>query len=199
MAVVLKPLTPDLWPALEDLFGPKGAHGGCWCMWWRIPGPRKAYQERVGQPNHDAFEQVVAKGPPPGLIAFDDDGRPVGWVNIGPRRLYPRFNAARSSAPVEAGDAEDPQVWAINCFFVRSGARRAGLMRVLIDGAVAYARERGARVLEAAPLDVERKLIWGEGYVGVASTFRAAGFRSVTNRSQSRPLMRLDLVPQDIA
>jgi hypothetical protein len=29
-------LTPDLWPALEDLFAGKGACGGCWCMYWRI-------------------------------------------------------------------------------------------------------------------------------------------------------------------
>jgi hypothetical protein len=33
---MIRPLTRDLWPALEDLFGDNGAVGGCWCMYWRI-------------------------------------------------------------------------------------------------------------------------------------------------------------------
>jgi hypothetical protein len=31
-----RPLSPDLWPAFEDLFGENAAVGGCWCMYWRI-------------------------------------------------------------------------------------------------------------------------------------------------------------------
>ena len=30
------PLTPELWSDLEQLFGARGACGGCWCMWWRL-------------------------------------------------------------------------------------------------------------------------------------------------------------------
>jgi hypothetical protein len=29
MKLTIRPLTPDLWPALEDLFGEKGACNGC--------------------------------------------------------------------------------------------------------------------------------------------------------------------------
>ena len=36
MNLVIRPLTPDQWPALEDLFGEHGAVNGCWCMYWRI-------------------------------------------------------------------------------------------------------------------------------------------------------------------
>jgi hypothetical protein len=36
MKLAILPLTPDLWPALEDLFGKWGASNGCWCMYWRI-------------------------------------------------------------------------------------------------------------------------------------------------------------------
>ena len=194
MAVTLKPLTPDLWPALEDLFGPSGAHGGCWCIYWRIPGPRRNWADACGEPNRSSFSAIVEDGPPPGLIAFDVD-MPVGWVAVGPRRLYPRFNAAKTSAPAMPGDVDDAGVWVITCFFVRSGARRGGLMRVLIDGAAAFARQNGARCLEACPIETTRKLIWGEGYVGIGATFRAAGFREVAKRTQTRPLMRLDLAP----
>lgn len=192
MAVTVQPLTPDLLPALEDLFGPNGAHGGCWCMYWRIPGARRNWQEACGGTNRDSFRDIVTAGTPPGLIAFDG-GRPVGWAALGPRRLYPRFNAARTSAPLEPDDAVDDGVWAINCFFVRAGERRRGLTRILLDAAIAFAGQNGARVLEACPIETARKLIWGEGYVGIGSTFRAAGFREVAKRSQTRPLMRLDL------
>jgi hypothetical protein len=43
MRFTVRPLTPDLWPALEDLFGKNGASNGCWCMYWRL-GP--AYFKR---------------------------------------------------------------------------------------------------------------------------------------------------------
>jgi hypothetical protein len=36
MKLTIRPLTPDLWPALEDLFGKDGACNGCWCMYGRI-------------------------------------------------------------------------------------------------------------------------------------------------------------------
>jgi hypothetical protein len=43
MKFTIRPLTPDLWPALDDLFGKNGACNGCWCMYWRL-GP--AYHKR---------------------------------------------------------------------------------------------------------------------------------------------------------
>ena len=64
-------------------------------------------------------------------------------------------------------------------------------MRVLLDGAVGFAAGQGAAIVEACPLETERKLIWGEGYVGLASVFRAAGFEEAARRSPTRPLMRL--------
>jgi hypothetical protein len=36
MKLKILPLTPNLWPALENLFGENGACNGCWCMYWRI-------------------------------------------------------------------------------------------------------------------------------------------------------------------
>ena len=56
-------LTPDLWPALEDLFAGKGACGGCWCMYWRIG---RAYRNRPRNQNKAASREVV-KGAPPGF------------------------------------------------------------------------------------------------------------------------------------
>jgi hypothetical protein len=32
-------LSEQTFPALERLFGPRGAVEGCWCMFFRLPGP----------------------------------------------------------------------------------------------------------------------------------------------------------------
>ena len=40
------PLTPDLWPAFEALFGAAGACMGCWCTHWRVP--RADYVDMLG-------------------------------------------------------------------------------------------------------------------------------------------------------
>ncbi len=42
------PLTPELWPALERLFGAHGACGGCWCMWWRVERGGKTWKDIQG-------------------------------------------------------------------------------------------------------------------------------------------------------
>ena len=81
MKLTIRPLTPDLWPALEDLFGERGAVGGCWCMYWRIGN---AYRKRPGEKNKADFRAVVKRGPPPGLLAFDG-ALAVGWCQLTPR------------------------------------------------------------------------------------------------------------------
>jgi hypothetical protein len=85
MQLKIRPLTPDLWPALEDLFGHKGACNGCWCMYWRIGA---AYRKRPGDKNKFEFREIVQTGPPPGLLAFDGD-RAVGWCQLTPRDALP--------------------------------------------------------------------------------------------------------------
>jgi predicted GNAT family acetyltransferase len=86
-------------------------------------------------------------------------------------------------------------VWGISCFVTRSGCRRQGIATALLAGATLWARENGARVLDACPVDADGKRPPTALYHGVASTFRAAGFREVVRRRRDRPLMRL--MPDD--
>jgi hypothetical protein len=41
--VTCRPVTPARWPDLEQLFGERGACGGCWCMVWRLSRQRWRY------------------------------------------------------------------------------------------------------------------------------------------------------------
>ena len=85
MKLIIRSLTPDLWPALENLFGNKRNCGDCWCMYWRIG---EAYRNRSREKNKAAFHELVNGDPPPGLLAFDEDAA-VGWCQLTPRDALP--------------------------------------------------------------------------------------------------------------
>ena len=184
--LTLHPLTLDRWDDLVDLFGPEvGANSGCWCMWWRMA--RADWKATPREEKRDRFRAIVEEGPPPGVLAYEGE-KAVGWCAVGPRKTLPRMNGSRVAAPL--GDVDAEGIFAINCFFIRSGWRGQHLMRMLLDGALKFSAGQGARIVEACPLDVDRKLFWGEGFVGLASVFRDAGFMEVARRSPNRPLMR---------
>jgi hypothetical protein len=119
----VEPLAPALWPAFEDLFGKQGACFGCWCTYFRLPPA--ARRASTPERNREIIRARIAAGPPPGLLAFDE-GRAVGWMQIGPRADVPEWNnPGRVSAPPDPSEAADPGVWAISCFFVRRGRAAA--------------------------------------------------------------------------
>ncbi len=178
----IHPLTPDRWPDLEALFGPRGACAGCWCMWWRIPRPE--WKAAKGEGNRRALERYVKRGRVPGLLAYDG-GVPVGWVAVEPREAYPSLERSRTLARVDEKPA-----WSLTCFFVARSHRRRGLTRALIEAALAHARAAGARLVEAYPVDSRRPLADAWVYTGAASTFRRLGFREAARRSRTRPILR---------
>ncbi|HEV7249771.1 MAG TPA: GNAT family N-acetyltransferase [Shinella sp.] len=188
----IHPMTADRWADLEELFGPqRGANSGCWCMWPRLSGADYKAMDRADR--KDVFRAMVEAGPPPGLFAYSD-GKAVGWCAVGPRLASPRFNGAKSSRPTDDAAEPDPaRVYAITCFFIRTGFRRQGLMKRLAGAAVAFARENDALAVDACAIETEKPLMWGEGFVGVASVFEELGFSEVARRSPRRPLMRLGL------
>src|SRR3974390_804806 len=131
-------LTPDLWPALEDLFGKSGASNGCWCMYWRLGG---AYREAPRGGNREAVRQMGERGCPPGLVALDGEV-PVGWCQLTPRDALPWLDHMWWFARVGA-----VPVWSISCFFVRRGYRRQGVMTQLIFAALKTAKRARAPAL----------------------------------------------------
>jgi GNAT superfamily N-acetyltransferase len=178
----IRPLTPDLWPALEDLFGANGACNGCWCMYWRIGSN---YRAQPREQNKEAFREVVMRGPPPGLLAFDGD-LAVGWCQLTPRDHLPWLDRVGRLKRVD-----DVPVWSLSCFYVRKGFRKRGVTSALIIAAVRAAKRAKAPALEAYPLDAE--LTPSTSFTGYASTFSRAGFKIVARRVPPRPIMRHDL------
>jgi predicted GNAT family acetyltransferase len=187
----VEPLTPDLWPAFERLFGKNGACMGCWCMYWRLP--RKEYDAARGDAAKGMMKRRVKAGPPPGVLAFMGE-EAVGWLQIGPRADAPQWNTPRRvSAPLEPDDAEDEGVWAATCFFVKPGMRKQGVTDALLEGGIDFARGSGARVIEACPTEATGRMDSVSLYVGHAGVFRRAKFKEIARRKHNRPLMRLAL------
>lgn len=180
--ITWKPVTTAEWNDLVELFGPRGACAGCWCMWWRLS--RRDFTRLKGDGTRRALKRLVTRGPAPGILAYDGD-RPVGWCCVGPREDFPLLERSRVLARVD-----DESVWSIVCFFVARDRRRKGLTRRLVAAAVAYAGSRGARVIEAYPTDPGTDQPDAFVYTGLLSAFTSKGFVEVARRSKRRPILR---------
>ncbi|NMC78222.1 MAG: GNAT family N-acetyltransferase [Chloroflexi bacterium] len=181
--VQIYPLTPERWPDLEALFGKRGASGGCWCMWWRLP--RSEFRRLTGEGNKEALKSIVDRGEVPGLLAYHD-GQAVGWVSLAPRAAFPLLERSRVLKRVD-----EQAVWSVVCFFVARPYRRQGMSVQLLQAAVAHARRNGAEIVEGYPVEPKSGSYPDAfAYTGAADAFRTAGFVEVLRRSETRPIMR---------
>lgn len=184
MQFVVQPLTPELWPALEDLFGEQGPVSRCWCMYWRIGND---YRKRPRDVNKAAFCALVQSGPAPGLLAFAGE-LAVGWCQLTPRDALPWLD----HHTWRLRRVDDLPVWALSCFYIRKGYRKRGVTSALIAAALETARRAGASALEAYPLDAS--LTPSASHTGYVSTFVRAGFKIVARHVPPRPIMRYDFL-----
>ena len=182
----IAPLDPDRWDDLENLLDRPGPHRGCWCLWWRMP--HREFGATSGDQHRRRMRQIVRRGGRPGLLGYVD-GEPVAWVSLGPRSDFAALESSRLLHRVD-----DKPVWSVVCFVVRRDQRRQGWMRRLLRAAAQYAAQHGATLLEGYPVECgDRRLTGDSGYTGIASTFRAEGFREVARPRPDRPIMRRSL------
>ena len=182
MAFEAHPVTAERWPDLVELFDRPVART-CFCMYYRKTGEGTG----VGAVNRRQMQALVEQGTVPGLIGYED-GVPVAWVSLGPREEYPKLRRSPVMKPVD----ERP-VWSIVCFFVDREARGRGLGERMLRAAVDYARSRGARLLEAYPVDALEPRDHESMFHGAMSMYDRAGFREVARRQPTRPVVRKTL------
>ncbi len=152
-------------------------------MYWRRL--RVDYEAGMGDDNRRAFRLLVEQTPPRGVVAYAD-GEPIGWCAVSPREELARLTQSFILKPVDA----EP-VWSVTCFFVRDERRKAGVSLALLRGAVALAREQGARIVEGYPVEPRHSRMPPTfAWTGFVSTFERAGFTECARRSESRPMMR---------
>ena len=180
-----EPATAERWKDLEELFGSRGACGGCWCMTWRKT--KKEFDAGKYDVNRRALKKLTASKVPPGVLLYSGD-EVVGWCSIAPRTDFVRLEASRVLAPVD-----NKPVWSVSCFFVKKGSRNQGLSVELLKGAIAFAKKHGANIVEGYPNDLADKLPDAFVWTGLMASYKRAGFKEVARRSETKPIMRLEL------
>ena len=188
----IHPLTQDRLPDLANLFGQGGDPKWCWCSFFRVRNADFAHA--TAETNRQVLERAVdttaADGRNPGLVAYRD-GEPIGWVSLGPRDDYERLKHSKILGPLD-----DKPVCSIVCFVVTRKARKQGVAQALLDAAVEYARQQGATLLEAYPVDTNGgRVPAAHAFKGTVGMFERAGFEVVERRqfnraSPVRPIVR---------
>lgn len=183
------------WEDLQTVFGIRGPAARCQCQRYKLR-PRESFGSFPVEDRAERLREQTGCGDPEapttsGLVAFLD-AEPVGWCAVEPRPAYGGLvRNARVPWEGRSEDKADDTVWAVTCLFTRVGFRKRGVSRALARAAVDFARERGARALEAYPITTT-DVITEELHVGTVGVFADAGLAEVGRPTLRRAVMRGD-------
>jgi GNAT superfamily N-acetyltransferase len=187
----IHPATTARFGDVATMLGPKNPDSSvCWCLSHRVDS--KTNRELVGPARGEYVRKLCARRTAPGVLAYEN-GEVVGWAAVAPRSGLPFVRARRIP------HVDDLPVWSVWCIRVRPGHRGQGISHTLLDGAVAYARSRGAPAVEGYPVDNRgKKVDLTMAFVGTRKLFEDAGFTKAADTTAvaggfPRVLMRLDL------
>jgi len=165
------------WPDLERLFESKGGPHHCWCMVWRN---MNTGTDRTNKADKKAsLKSYVDHEFPVGLLCYDNS-EPIAWCSIAPRESYRNLS----------GDISISDVWSLVCFFIKREYRQKGLSEEFIRESIKYAKDNGAKYIEAYPVDIEST---SYRFMGFKPTFDKMGFDFRHKAGQRRYVMSLKL------
>lgn len=168
---VTHPVTADRFEDFTDVVNPNRRATHCWCLPHRL---RQADVDELGGGDREqAMRALCERNVPPGVLTYQDDN-PVGWCNVGARSDIPKLVHSTLMRPVD-----EVPVWSIVCLVVRSGHRKQGVTRHLIEGAAQFAADHGAPAVEAYPVDPVGRMDTTMSFVGVKTMFDQTGFEVV--------------------
>jgi len=205
MRAMVEPISPEQltivpaneasWDDLAAIFGTTDA-GQCQCQRYKVRG--WIWRDSTQVERTEMLGTQTASGDPDaattsGLVAYAED-EPAGWVAVEPRTAYPRLRTSRVPWSGRDEDKGDDGIWAVTCIVVRKGYRGRGLTYPLALATIDFARERGARALEAYPMITQpgKEITWGELHVGARQVFEDAGFEEVSRPTVRRVVMRVN-------
>jgi GNAT superfamily N-acetyltransferase len=169
MTFEVRPATLARCDDVATMLGPwNPASTVCWCLSHRLES--RSSRSLVGRARGEFVRDLTRRPVAPGVLAYDGD-EVVGWAAVAPRSELP---FARST---KIPHVDDVAVWSIWCIRVRPGHRGQGISLPLHEGAVDYARDRGAPAVEGYPVDNRgEKVVLTMAYVGTQVLFERAGF-----------------------
>ena len=191
MSIVVRPATKARFGDVATMLGPKNPDASvCLCLSHRLDS--KTNRSLTGRARGEYVKMLCGRRAAPGVLAYAD-GEVAGWAAVAPRSELPFARSAKIPR------VDDLPVWSVWCIRVRPGYRGRGISHTLLDGAVAYARSRGAPAIEGYPVDNQgKKVDLTMAYVGTRKLFEDAGFTMAADTTAvsggfPRVVMRLDL------
>jgi GNAT superfamily N-acetyltransferase len=191
-SVEVHPATPDRFGDVAAILAPSDPDApACWCLSYRVPTAE--FRDLPPGERPARLRRYAEDGVPPGVVGYVD-GEPAGWCSVSPRSSHHRLTHSRTIPTIDDTDA-----WSIVCIVIRPAFRRQGLATHLLEGAIAFARDAGAPMLEAYPIELGAGRVSSAfAYVGTTRLFESVGFDRIAataSKSGGRPrwLMRRSL------
>jgi GNAT superfamily N-acetyltransferase len=179
-----EPLSKSNWHHFVKLFGPKGATGNCWCMYFRLK--KSDFDEgKENDGNKEAMKELVWTDKPTGILAFYED-QAIAWCALAPREDFMKLEKSRVHKRID-----DQSVWSIPCSFIHKDFRKMGVSVALLKGVIGFAKQNGIKVLEAYPtIPTKGPLPDSFAWIGLYKSFERAGFTIADQTSKNRPMVR---------
>lgn len=176
------PVTSSRWDDFNSLFEGRGGPKSCWCMIWRScetsPGTTDKSARKA------AMQQRIILNATVGLIGYLD-GAAVAWCSVAPRMTF-----KETLGGLNDDSGEEEPVWSLTCFFVKRELRGRGISAQLTEAAEDHARAKGAKVIEAYPVDPTSPSYRFSGFVPM---FEARGFQKAGTAGARRNVFRKSL------
>jgi GNAT superfamily N-acetyltransferase len=198
--VRIVPANQASWDDLAAIFGSTDA-GRCLCQRFKVLGwiwRDSTQDQRTAMLRAQTGCGLPNAATTSGLVAYVDND-PAGWVAVEPRTAFPKLRTSRVPWSGRDEDRDDPGVWAVTCFVVRKNYRGRGLTYLLARATTDFARQHGARAIEAYPMITHpgKEITWGELHVGARQIFEKAGFEEVSHPTIRRVVMRIDFQQEE--
>jgi len=177
-------LSKKNWNDFQDLFGVKGACGGCWCMTPRLPAA--AYNKSKGEGNKELFHNLLLANEPLGVLAYNNK-EAIAWCSISPKQ---RLNDMKKSRMMSHTGEEI--TWSIVCRFIKKEWRMKRVSSYINSRAVEYAFANGAEIVEAYPVVSKNDRMPDVfAWTGIWKSYEKAGFSVVKKLSETRLIMQI--------
>jgi GNAT superfamily N-acetyltransferase len=175
--IEIKPVNKINWNDFEALFEAKGGPKYCWCMAWRMT--KEELKNNTSECRKEYIKKRIFMDIPVGLLAYINK-EPAAWCSIAPRETYQRIG----------GDETKDNIWSIACFYVKKDFRKKGISNILIENAINYAKENGAKYVEAYPVEEDSPSYRFMGYI---KQFENIGFKYIKKEGKRRNVMIMEL------
>ncbi len=176
------PVNSSRWDDFYSLFEGRGGPKSCWCMIWRSFETSPDMTDKAARTA--AMQQRIMSNSPVGLLGYFE-GAAVAWCSVAPRVTF-----KKTLGGVNDDSDTEELVWSLTCFFVKRELRGRGFSAQLIEAAEDHARAKGAKVIEAYPVDPNSPSYRFSGFVPM---FEARGFRKAGAAGTRRNVFRKSL------